>query len=111
MLAVSSGRHTFSHQLLIDELLSVLLLSSLYLLWKAVTFRKSAWRWIAFYAVVGLAVLAKGLPGVVFPGLALAAFILVRSDWKLIRQCRPMLGIAVVALIVAPWAWLFESHN
>jgi len=111
MLAVSPGWYVFSHQLLIDELLAVLLLASLYLLWKAICFRESYWRWGLFYGVVGAAVLAKGLPGLFFPLLALALFVLVRRDWGLLRGCHPFLGVLVIACIVGPWACLFELHN
>ena len=111
MLAVAPGWYIFSHQLLIDELLSVLILAALYLLWKAICARDSLWRWALFYGVVGLAVLAKGLPGLFFPLLALGLFVIVRRDWGLIRRSQPLLGIVLVAGVVGPWAYLFEAHN
>ena len=111
MLLVASGWYIFSHQLLTDELLSVLILTSIYLLWKVTCFRESWWRWALFYGVAGVAVLAKGLPGLLFPMLILACFVLARRDWGLIRQSRPVLGFLIVSCIVGPWAYLFESHN
>ncbi|MGD0090281.1 MAG: glycosyltransferase family 39 protein [Planctomycetota bacterium] len=111
MLAVAPGWYVFAHQLLTDELLSVLIFASLYLLWKALGARHSRWRWGWFYGVIGLAVLTKGLPGAFFPLLTLALFVLVRRDWTLLGHCRPLLGILVICCIVAPWAALFELHN
>ena len=111
MLAVAPGWYVFAHQLLIDELLTILLFAALYLLWQAIYARHSYWRWGLFYGVVGLAVLAKGLPGVFFPLLTLGLFVLVRRDWRLLLHARPFFGMAVLALIVGPWAWLLEAHN
>jgi 4-amino-4-deoxy-L-arabinose transferase-like glycosyltransferase len=111
MLAVSAGWYLFSHQLLIDELLSILVLSSLYTLWKAICFRESRPIWAVFYVIMGLAVLAKGLLGFVLPLAPLGLYVLVRRDWNLIRHTRPFMGLAIVAAIVGPWAYLFESHN
>ena len=111
MLAVSLGWYIFAHQLMIDELLSVLIVSSLYLLWKALCKPASIARWAAFYGAIGLAVLAKGLPGLFFPYATLGLFIVLRRDWRLIWGSRPILGIVIISAIVGPWAYVFEARN
>jgi 4-amino-4-deoxy-L-arabinose transferase-like glycosyltransferase len=111
MLAVSAGWYLFSHQLLIDELLGILVLASLYVLWKAICHRQALELWAVFYALIGLGVLAKGLLGFIFPLAPLAIYVLIRRDWRLLWQARPFMGMAIVALVVGPWAYLFESHN
>lgn len=111
MLAVMSGWYVFAHQLMIDELLSVLVLLSLYFLWKAIHGSGLLLPWILFYATVGLAVLAKGLLGIIFPVAVLGLFVLIRRDWGLIWRACPVMGVLIIAAVVGPWAYLFESHN
>ncbi len=111
MLAVMSGWYVFAHQLMIDELLSVLVLVSIYFLWKAIDAQTSLARWSLFYATIGFAVLAKGLLGIIFPVAIFGMFILVRRDWGLILRSRPFLGILIILAVVTPWGYLFESHN
>ena len=112
MLAVSSGWYVFAHQLMIDELLAVLVLASAYCLWKAITAPvDSLGKWAPYYVMIGLATLAKGLLGLFFPLGILALFILIRRDWALIRRCKPLLGILIIAAVVGPWAVIYESHN
>jgi 4-amino-4-deoxy-L-arabinose transferase-like glycosyltransferase len=111
MLAVSSGWYLFCHQLLIDALLSVINLASLYFMSKAIVARTRKGPWVAFYAVVGLSVLAKGLIGICFPAAALLLFIAWRRDWALIRDSRPIMGVGIIILIVGPWVALLEHQN
>jgi 4-amino-4-deoxy-L-arabinose transferase-like glycosyltransferase len=61
------------------------------------------------YVFMALAVLAKGLIGVVLPALLLAAFAIVRRDWRIILDARLQLGIPIFLLIVAPWFYLVNS--
>jgi 4-amino-4-deoxy-L-arabinose transferase-like glycosyltransferase len=110
MLTLSIGWYMFAHQLLIDELLSTLIMLSLYALWKAIQSGRR-WHWCIFYVVIGLAVLAKGLLGIIFPVMTLAVFILIRREWSLIRGCYPVMGFLLVSAVVGPWAYLYESHN
>lgn len=111
MLATATGWYLFSHQLLIDLLLSLLYLLALYLLWRAASRPESRWRWAAFHAVVGLTVLAKGLVGPLFAVAALALLALWRRDWRLVRQSRPVMGLLILLAICGPWLALLEYHN
>ena len=61
------------------------------------------------YVFMGLAVLAKGLIGIVLPALLLAAFAIVRRDWRIIIDAKPQLGIPIFLLIAAPWFYLVNS--
>ena len=61
------------------------------------------------YIFMGLAVLTKGLIGVVLPALLLAAFASVRRDWSLIVDAKLQFGIPIFLLIVAPWFYLVNS--
>ena len=61
------------------------------------------------YVFMGLAVLSKGLIGVVLPALLLASFAIVRRDWHLLVNAKLQLGIPIFLLITAPWFYLVNS--
>jgi 4-amino-4-deoxy-L-arabinose transferase-like glycosyltransferase len=61
------------------------------------------------YVFMGLAVLSKGLIGVVLPALLLATFAIVRRDWRLVIDAKLQLGIPIFLLIAAPWFYLVNS--
>ena len=56
-----------------------------------------------FWAACALAVLSKGLIGIVLPGGALFLHMLVKRDWGLIRRVRLVPGVALFLAITAPW--------
>jgi 4-amino-4-deoxy-L-arabinose transferase-like glycosyltransferase len=61
------------------------------------------------YAFMGLAVLAKGLIGIVLPGLLFAAFVLAQRDWRLIPAAKLHLGIPILFFVTAPWFYLVSQ--
>jgi 4-amino-4-deoxy-L-arabinose transferase-like glycosyltransferase len=61
--------------------------------------RLNALMWTA----LGLAVLSKGLIGLVLPGLVLAVYMLWRRAWSMLGRLSLPLGTLLVALICAPW--------
>ncbi len=65
----------------------------------------------AFYAFAALALLAKGLIGIVFPGMVIGAWILVRNDWKLLRSIYLPSGLVLLLAIAAPWHILVARAN
>jgi 4-amino-4-deoxy-L-arabinose transferase-like glycosyltransferase len=58
------------------------------------------------YVFMALATLAKGLIGIVLPGLLLISFMLLRRDWSMIRAAKLELGIPIFLLVAAPWFYL-----
>ena len=58
---------------------------------------------LLFWAACALAVLSKGLIGIVLPGAAVAAYILARRDWGLLRRMRIVPGLLLFLAIAAPW--------
>ena len=110
MLSVAAGWWMFSHQLLIDELLGTLYLASLFFLWRAIVSGGLA-KWVLFYVLMALAVLAKGLLGIAFPVGVLVLYIVIRRKWSLIGQAHPFFGCLILGAIVGPWAFLFERNN
>jgi 4-amino-4-deoxy-L-arabinose transferase-like glycosyltransferase len=64
-----------------------------------------------FYAFCALAVLAKGLIGIVLPGGIILLFILCTRRFSLLREMRLPLGIPLFLLICAPWFVLVSLRN
>lgn len=55
------------------------------------------------YPLMALAVLTKGLIGVVLPGLLFVALVLARRDWRLILPLKLHLGVPLFLLVLGPW--------
>jgi len=55
------------------------------------------------WAALALAVLSKGLMGVVLPGAAVFAYMLWQRDWALLRHLQLGLGLVVLLAVAAPW--------
>lgn len=61
-------------------------------------------RWmLAAWAALALAVLSKGLIGLVLPGTALVLYILIERDWRLACRLHLVPGLSLFLLITVPW--------
>jgi 4-amino-4-deoxy-L-arabinose transferase-like glycosyltransferase len=56
-----------------------------------------------FWAACALAMLSKGLIGIVLPFGTIALYLLIKRDWGLIRQMRIVPGSILFLVIAAPW--------
>ena len=63
------------------------------------------------YAAAALAVLAKGLIGILFPGAIIFLFMLFRKRWRLLLEMRLVTGMALFFAIAAPWFILVSMRN
>jgi len=63
------------------------------------------------YVFMALALLTKGLIGVVLPGLLFAAWVLSQRDWRSIGAAKLPLGIGILLLIAAPWFYLVSRET
>ena len=71
---------------------------------------KSPWM-LAAWASAALAVLSKGLIGIVLPGGVLIAYVLVQREWMLLRRLRWGWGLLVFLAISAPWfVWVQHAN-
>ena len=66
---------------------------------------------LVFWACCALAVLSKGLVGIVLPLATLGLYILIKRDWRLMREVRPVSGPLVFLLIAAPWFVAVSLRN
>jgi 4-amino-4-deoxy-L-arabinose transferase-like glycosyltransferase len=72
--------------------------------------RAGRWLWLMWLAV-GLAVLQKGLVGLVLPGFALALYTLWQRAWLLLARIRVWTGLLIVLALNLPWWWLMQRRN
>lgn len=64
--------------------------------------RKKLW-YSAFFALLGLAVLTKGLIGIVLPGMGIFFYLTAQKRWAEVKRIPWILGIAIFLAIALPW--------
>ena len=68
------------------------------------------WMW-ACWALMGLAVLSKGLIGVLLPGAVLVIYTLLFRDWRLWTRLYIVSGLVLLLAIALPWFLLVQERN
>jgi 4-amino-4-deoxy-L-arabinose transferase-like glycosyltransferase len=68
------------------------------------------WMLVA-WAGLALAVLSKGLMGIVLPGAALFIYCVVQRDFSVLKRMHWLPGLALFFAIVAPWFYLVMQAN
>ena len=63
------------------------------------------------YIFAALAVLAKGLIGIVFPGAIIFLYLLLGKRWRLLKEMRLVTGTLLFLLVSAPWFILVSRQN
>jgi 4-amino-4-deoxy-L-arabinose transferase-like glycosyltransferase len=66
---------------------------------------------LAAWAALALAVLSKGLIGIVLPGGALVIYTLLERDWSLWKRLHLAAGACVFLAIAAPWFVVVSLRN
>jgi 4-amino-4-deoxy-L-arabinose transferase-like glycosyltransferase len=73
---------------------------------------KASRNWMLLaWAALALAVLSKGLMGLVLPGAALFIYMIVQRDFSVLKRMHWLAGLAVLLLITAPWFYLVMKAN
>jgi 4-amino-4-deoxy-L-arabinose transferase-like glycosyltransferase len=73
---------------------------------------KASRNWMVLaWAALGLAVLSKGLMGLVLPGAALFIYMVVQRDFSVLKRMHWLAGLTVFLLITAPWFYLVMKAN
>src|SRR2546428_8346055 len=65
----------------------------------------------AFFTFAALAVLEKGLIGIVIPGLVIGTWILLVGEWSILRTLYLPSGFALFIMIALPWHLLVAKIN
>ncbi len=63
------------------------------------------------YVFAALAVMTKGLVGIVFPGIIILVWTIVFNQWRDIKTYRIISGIFIFLLITLPWHILVQIKN
>jgi len=71
---------------------------------------RRGWMW-ACWASMALAVLTKGLVGLILPGAVLVLYTLIARDWQIWKRLYLVSGLIVFMAIVAPWFVLVQRDN
>ena len=66
---------------------------------------------IVMWVAMALAVLSKGLVGVLLPALVLVAYIAIERDWKLLGRLHWGFGVPVFLTIALPWFIWVQLRN
>jgi len=64
-----------------------------------------------FYVFMALAVLAKGLIGIVVPGFIICGYLVLSGRWRLLKEMRLLTGIPLLLAVCAPWFVLVSLRN
>lgn len=106
----SIGVFLFTRYFIPESILTLLIALGLYLFLTGLEDRKPA-RLYATYALLALAMLAKGLIAPVFFLGGVIPYLLLTGQWRRWREFRLLTGTLLFLLIAAPWHILAGLHN
>lgn len=110
--ATSVGTFIFTRIMIPEAIYALLFTASFYLFLRAWTgsLDQRTGYWCAS-ALIGLAVLTRGLVGLVFPAGVIIVFVLLTGGWKRWRELRLISCAAIVLAIALPWHILAELRS
>lgn len=114
ILASSPLYFGISHYATLDSELTTLVSGSLLFFLMALHTSSNKKRILLFllsYVFCGLAVLTKGLIGIVIPAMIIGSWILILNRWQIFKNIHIILGICIIMLIAVPWYWLVQKAN
>ncbi len=68
------------------------------------------WQW-AGWGALALAVLSKGLIGLVLPAFTVAVYTLITRDWRLPLRLQPLSGLVILFIVCGPWFIAAQRAN
>ncbi len=102
-----------SRALLTDMVFSMFVCLSLLLFMMLREYKNHAAKFLMCYAAiatcVALAILSKGLIGIVIPGLVVLAWCLCSKEWHLVFNRYLPLALVLLSIIAVPWHWYMEK--
>jgi len=111
-LATSVGSFLFTRILIPDMMIAGLLTWALFFFVSGLESENSESRlYLGFYAAAGLAFLAKGMIGAVFPFTIVFLFLLVTRQIRVLARMRLAAGLAVFVAIALPWSLISALRN
>lgn len=112
LLGSSQAYFLFTNDLRTDTLLTACVILATWQIMEFLQGDGKRLRVVWGFAFIGLAMLAKGPLGLVVPGLALASHILINRQWRNLFRCEWLLGLLVMASVLAPMSWgLYQQFD
>jgi len=114
VLATSALYYALSRAIILDLPVTVLLSGALlcFLLGthEPPGLRRRLFMW-GLYSFAALAVLTKGLIGILIPGMVIGAWIVLLGEWRVLKTMYLPSGLLLFLLIAAPWHILVNRAN
>jgi 4-amino-4-deoxy-L-arabinose transferase-like glycosyltransferase len=66
---------------------------------------------LLMYVAAALAVMSKGLIGIVIPGLVIGTWIVATKRWRVLREAQLLPGLLIFLAITAPWHVLMAQRH
>lgn len=114
ILGTSTLYFVMSHMVSLDLPVTVFLAATLYAFLLGITYPPGLRRRLCLWAAgsaAALAVLTKGLIGLVFPCLIIGLWIACTKQWRLLLKLYIPSTLTIFLLITAPWHYLVNLHN
>lgn len=73
--------------------------------------QKKTFYFILAYIFCALAILTKGLIGIVFPAMIIGLWIILLNQWRNLKQMYLITGLFIVIIITLPWYTLVQKAN
>jgi 4-amino-4-deoxy-L-arabinose transferase-like glycosyltransferase len=102
VLATSIGYFAFAKVVSTDLLFVAFLSLALLAFWRWYRSRAGGWR-LLLYGSMGLAVMTKGVIGLLLPGLIIASFLALTRDLRTVKRLGLWWGIPLVMAVALPW--------
>lgn len=111
VIATALGPYAFTRIFIPDVILAFFLAFGLYMYLRITLEEQEAPRRIgpvdlrcaALYIAAALAVLTKGLVGIIFAGAIIFMHLLITGNWRVLRKLQIGYGIVIFLAIAAPW--------
>ncbi|MBI5023751.1 MAG: glycosyltransferase family 39 protein [Candidatus Omnitrophica bacterium] len=104
VLASSFIYLALARSVLTDMVFSIWVTATIVLLYAGYKYRASSDQWLVFAGVAaGLAVLTKGVLGIIFPTAVIVIFLLYKRELAFLKRRGVWLGLCVFLLIALPW--------
>lgn len=102
-LTTSFGYFVFARVILTDLVLTACVTAALWSFLAGYLSPERRGAYLPLYLFLGLGVLAKGLLGIVIPGLIIGGFLLVTRDWRALKEIRLLPGSLLFLAVTVPW--------
>jgi 4-amino-4-deoxy-L-arabinose transferase-like glycosyltransferase len=110
LVAVSPMVVWDAHQARADQLLTVCTAGAMLCLWRVLGERGGTGWVVGTWVCVGLGVLTKGFITPLVVVGAVGAVCATERSLRAARLVRPLVGLVVMAVVVAPWVWLLSRQ-